>query len=136
MGFLDDVIVPMRKKVAGQGYGSLSEAERTIFCVAELETEVDKGGFHQYFSDSAGDRVLDAIDALRRIGAMQTSRIVEKACMLFPQGRPDPDRSKRQQQLDTFELDFEAFEALDSAFHAHREDLEKLQAKYWGSKQS
>ncbi len=136
MSFLDDVVVPVQKKVAAQGYSSLSEAERTIFCVAELEAEVNKGGFHQYFSNVSGDHVLEAIESLRRIGAVQTSRIVEKACMLFPQGRPDPDRGRRQQQLETFELDFEAFEALDSAFLAYREDREKLQAKYWASKHS
>lgn len=47
-----------------------------------LKSEVDNGGFYQWFTNSSGKVVYETLDDLRLIGAMQHVRVVEKAIRL------------------------------------------------------
>ncbi len=47
-------------------------------CMHRLESEVNNGGFHQFFSNSSWRAGPGHADALAKIGAPQTKRLLEK----------------------------------------------------------
>ena len=49
-----------------------------------LEGEVNNGGFHQFFYNSAGDRTTETIQALEIVGAFAMADIVRRAAQMFP----------------------------------------------------
>lgn len=94
--------------------------------VDELESEINNGGFDQFFSNSSGDRFAETIAALRTIGATHTAKIVEAACAKFPGGMPPKDRDARQELLEQISPDGDAFEDEDQAFFVYTDDLAGL----------
>src|SRR5215472_12379335 len=57
-------------------YKDLSAPERVFLVIWELESEVNNGGFQQYFHNSSGALAPHAVDALKTLGATvkQSSR--------------------------------------------------------------
>jgi hypothetical protein len=98
--------------------------------VGLLEAEVNNGGFHQFFFNTAGNRVAETIDALVAIGAKHTASIVSLACSKFPGGMPSSDRFKRQGVLLTIAPETDEFDDLDNAFYECRDDIESLVKSY------
>lgn len=104
------------------------EVERLV---GELETEVNNGGFDQFFFNSAGDDAAKTIEALEVIGAYKTATIVRRACAKFPGGMPPADRDARQGLLlDVVSPDSEAFEAEDEDFYVYEDDHSALVAAH------
>jgi penicillin V acylase-like amidase (Ntn superfamily) len=64
-----------------------------------LEAEVNNGGFHQFFYNSAGDNTEDTIQALEIIGAATMAEITRRAAAMFPGRMPPRDRFLRQDVL-------------------------------------
>jgi hypothetical protein len=111
--------------IAIEKFASLSPSERIFVLIWELEAEVNNGGFHQFFFNSAGDHAAGTAGALRRIGAQRAAYIVERATSLFPDG-PPADRSVRQDVLEEVDPDLALFEELDSEFYEYPDDLTTL----------
>ncbi len=120
------------EKYAKQGYEALLTPERVFFCVWQLENDVNHDGFHGYYFGAAGDQALDAVGALRAIGAGHTAEILEAANDFFGPNGPPHDRFKRQEEL-LNELpestNFKMHE-LDEEFYRYRDDLEALLIDY------
>ena len=103
------------ERLAASEPSALSPAERSLVAIGGLRTEVNNGGFEQYFANSAGDLVDDAVQAASTAGAPALATIVRRAVEVL--GAADPaDRGAREAALDG--LDVEAFEALDEEFYA------------------
>ena len=98
-----------------------------------LEGEVNNGGFHQYFYNSAGDRTAETIQALEIIGALAMADIVKRAAQKFPYGMPPKDRFERQDVLLEAYPNAEAFQALDEEFYQYPDNLAALVTKYKSS---
>jgi hypothetical protein len=73
--------------------------QQVIELIESLEREVDDGGFHQFFYNSAGDNTVEIIQALEKIGAHATADIVIRAAAKFPGEMPPKDRFARQDIL-------------------------------------
>ena len=97
--------------------------ELTFVSVSQLEAEVNNGGFHQYYFNSAGDLAPDTPEALEAIGAHHTARIVRAANSVFPSG-PPRDRDARQDILEALPED--VFEEFDDEFLVYEDDLSSL----------
>ena len=130
-----DVIFALQEKIAKKegesGYDSLTEAEKIFLCVEAVENEVNNGGFHQYFFNSAGDSAQDAPAAFMAIGADYTAELVSRACAVFPGGEAPRNRGERQDLLE--EIGYEADETLgklDDAFYEYQDDIAGLLLKY------
>ena len=96
-----------------------------------LEGEVNNGGFHQFFYNSAGDETAEIIQALEAIGALKIAVIVRRAAGKFPGGMPPKDRFVRQDLLlDRVAPDSGVFNDLDQEFYAYPDDLSGLLDKY------
>lgn len=83
------------------GHTKLTPPEKVFVCVWGLESEVNNGGFNQYYFNSSGDHAVDAEDSFRAIGAKHTAELVKQANNLFGPSGPSPNRAVRQEQLDS-----------------------------------
>ena len=102
----------------------LSDAQRKFYAVYDLETEINNGGFHQYFSNSAGDQSKTCLIALAEMEATAARALLVEALTIFPENFPVEDRNARNEQLD--ELDDEAFDRLsplDERWYSEVRDL-------------
>ena len=72
----------------------LSDSVRQIIATEILLWQVNNGGFHQYFFNSYGIMVRDAVEGLRRIELAKYADIVDRATVLLGDEFPE-DRSKR-----------------------------------------
>ena len=98
--------------------------------IDELEAEVNNGGFHQFFYNSAGDNTAETIEALEAIGASRMADILRKSAALFPGGMPPKERFARQDILLELFPETEGFEELDAEFYAYPDDLASLLKKF------
>jgi hypothetical protein len=92
-----------------------------------LESEVNNGGFAQWFENSAGEMAVETEAALRAIGAHRAAAIVAKAVAVFPGGAPPRDHDARQRLLRTApDAVRSTWERLDQAFLKYPDDLTSL----------
>ena len=72
------------KKFWGAGFSKLSEREKIIVCIWELESQVRNGGFQQFFWQATEEASQNCLWALKLIKAQSTLEIVTKAYSVFP----------------------------------------------------
>ena len=110
---------------------TLNEYERTIFVTQALESEVNNGGFIQFFDNACGAFANETVPAFKRIGAGKTAAICKKALKALGQELPR-DWEARRALLDRIVDDRvgELLEACDDAFYESPDDLEALNVAY------
>jgi hypothetical protein len=84
-----------------------SFSERMVFAFVWLARQVQNGGFHQYFSNSAGDYWEEVLKGLIAIGDDYGSHLFRQALAIFPDSTPSNSRADRNAQLDRLEEDNE-----------------------------
>lgn len=99
-------------------------------CIENLEAEVNNGGFHQFFYNSAGDDTAETIQALQAIGAARMADIVKRAAGKFPGGMPPQERFERQEILLERFPESTEFDELDAEFFAYPDDLAALLKRF------
>ena len=121
-------------------YDDLTQEERDFVDIWWLRAECNNGGFNQYFDNSAGDHVQNAIDALGRIGAVRTQALMQEVCDLY-----FPDRLTRMEQVSKLPKDgdepasdddwvfLRKADSLHERFYNCDEPLEDLIVKYWNT---
>lgn len=120
-----------QQRIAEDGFESLTPTEVLIVCMWELVSEVHNGGFDQFFFNSSGDRAVEALAALRSIGAAKTAALLADLVGRFGSAGPPRDRDARVALLRVLgPADEAAFEAADLAFYAGDEDVWRLTAAY------
>ena len=107
--------------------------DEVVDLIDALEGEVNNGGFHQYFYNSAADRTAETIQALEIIGAFAIADIVKKAAQKFPYGMPPKNRFERQDVLLEVYPNAAVFRALDEEFYQYPENLAALVIRYKSS---
>lgn len=115
------------RRCASNGYEKLSENERLVYAIWWLEGEINNGGFHQYFWNSAGDNTRDTLIFLSTIGASHTAELLTRACVVAFGGEA-PDRRDLRQELLAIDEDVkrEQLELLDDMFYEYRDDIAGL----------
>jgi hypothetical protein len=108
--------------------------DEVVDLIDMLEGEVNNGGFHQFFYNSAGDKTFETIQALEIVGAFKMAEIVKRAAQIFPSGMLPKDRFKRQAILLKLYPKAEAFRDLDEEFYDYPDKLADLVAKYKSSR--
>lgn len=93
----------------------LTHAQRRLLALGQLRADVNNGGFDQYFCNSAGDLVLDALDAAEASGITELVLLIRRALDLLRVQDP-ADREARQDALD--DLCPEQFADIDDAYYA------------------
>lgn len=109
----------------------LRPAERVVWCISELEREVNNGGFSLFFLNSAGDLSAETVAALHTIGARQAAALLTEAMAVFPPPGPAPEQDVRQTQIDALPDSASAtWEDLDQRFFGYPDDLTGLLRAY------
>ncbi len=118
-------------KAESKGFTTLSENEQAIYTIWWLEAEVNNGGFHQYFWNSAGDHADVALKSLNAIGATKTASLLQQAIDIAFGGGIPSLRSDRQNLLEVDEgLKMDKLGELDSEFYEYSEDFYKMLDAY------
>jgi len=103
------------ERLTGKDQARLTSSDRRLLALGGLRTEVNNGGFHQYFFNSAGDLVTDALDAAQGADAVGLASLIRRA--LATLNVPDPsDRLARQAALSR--LRPEQFADIDDTYGA------------------
>jgi hypothetical protein len=118
-GHRDRLVSEVLKRIDNKrercGVDALLPPEHGIHAALWLELEVNNGGFHQYFLNSAGDDASTAIVWLHKIGALRVAEILDQAIARFPGGAVPMDRRERIALLSRMPLS--AFDDLNDVFY-------------------
>jgi hypothetical protein len=96
-------------------------ADRRLLALGGLRTEVNNGGFHQYFFNSAGDLVTEALDAAEAAGADELASLIRRGLSLLNVSAP-ADQVARQSALGDIEP--EEFADLDDDYYTLEASLD------------
>jgi hypothetical protein len=107
-------------QLAEQGFAALSERERDLAVLWQVESGLSNGGFRHYYSGASGDLAFLAPAALTRVGATEKAGIVRAAHALFGPAGPPRDRQHRLAALAG--LSIEAGRTLDELERRYAED--------------
>lgn len=110
------------ESLSAKDWPSLSGPARQLVALGELRTEVNNGGFHQYFFNSGGDLAREALQATSDLSLESLRALIQRALDLL-QGRYTDDRDARQDVLDQLDNESE-FEPLDAEFYAIEESID------------
>ncbi len=125
---LTDVVYDKETEV---GYDSLTELEKTIFCIDGLLREMENGGFAQFFRQEAGAYSDDTLDALERIKAKESAALLRKMLNYFSDGKAPTDEDDRLDALNQIEDEHaDDISALDDRFYDAGENLVGLTLLY------
>ena len=124
-GFLIDLSESEQTAFGRIDFSSQTVEQKTFSAIWELESQVNNGGFDQYFRNSEADIIAYAPTALREIGARLCAAIVESAIKLIS---PIPDDFEaRCDALNTaLEDDEDLLEDLDGKFYEYHDDVTAL----------
>ena len=118
-------------KYESVGYEKLNENEKLIYCIWWLEGEVNNGGFHQLFWNSAGDYTSDTLRFLSAIDAKHTAELLRKASHIAFGGEAPANRERRQEILEIDEdVKMEKLNELDDDFYKYKDDITGLVNRY------
>jgi hypothetical protein len=120
---IDDLLLPIFYSKPND----LSDSEKVIVYIEELEREVNNGGFQQFFYNTSGDYAEETIIALKKIDSKIFLGLIEKAINEFPNGIVPKNRNERQQILEIIEEKASStWEELDSQFFKYEENIYSL----------
>jgi len=108
-----------------------SEEQQVFSAIWELESQVNNGGFGQYFQSAEGHTANFASIALRLISAARCADIVTRAIAAVSTETLPEDQESREQLIEG--LDSEAqnvLESLDQEFIAYPDNLTELLFEY------
>jgi hypothetical protein len=112
-------------------YDQLSFAERVFGLIWELESEVNNGGFRQYFWNSTGALAPYVVDALKAVGAVAAAGIAQQALALVGPDISWSDDAARKAHISQLSSQAkEQLHDLDQAFYVYPDDLTTLLYRY------
>jgi len=129
LDFVIETIDPWLDKYISQGATALSIDEAIGVGVWLLETEVNNGGFDQYYFNSCGNLAVETVKALKKIGAIETAGLLEAANADIPNLPLPENRDERSEILDQVREN-SRFNALESEFYQENENRISLLAQY------
>ena len=115
-----------------EGWDALTQVEKHICAIEDIDAEVNNGGFAQYYFNSAGDHWQDALRGLAAIGATKRHQIMTATIQKFGQSEPSSVRNTRGSQLAkiTHKKD-DPFSDQDAAWYETKvEPLDRLMFRY------
>jgi hypothetical protein len=121
----------------GEKIERLTESQKTVLFVENLEREINNGGFNQFFFNSSGDFTHETVKALKVINAFKTSDIVTKSISVWPNQDVPKDRAKRQDILEQIEEGANPiWNECDEEFYKYQDNIVALLLDYVKSNKS
>lgn len=129
-------------------YGDASLAKmpkilKTVYLVNEYESEVNNGGFHQFFTNPSGKYTNETIESLQLIGAEKSKELLEEAlAILLKHNETHKNLNKKLNNLKLYEIVsvnqieendnlINELDELNEAFFKSKEPTHKLKIEYF-----
>ncbi len=150
----EDLIYYFTQKIRKKdNYGEASFSKmpktlKTVYLINELESEVNNGGFLQFFTNSSGKYTNETIESLELIGANKTKNLLEKAVEIMLKHNESTENLNRKINSRELYKIFETSEIydneilmkelndLDSKFYESTEPTQELKFKYFESNEN
>ena len=118
-------------KEQDHGIGSLKPEERIIYAIDGMLTEVNNGGFNQFFFNSSGELAYDLVPALDAVGSIRFKEIATKAVEIFG-NIPCLDEASRYSHLEkiTQNDELQLWDKCDDDFYDCDEQIESMVIAY------
>jgi Domain of unknown function (DUF4375) len=124
---LIDLSESKKTKFGKEDFALQSLPQRVFSAIWSVESEVNNGGFSQYFANSSAETASFVVEALETIGATKAASICSRAiATAFPAGLPEePDN------ISTAAADFaveilDKLDSLDREFFTYPDNLTDL----------
>ena len=115
----------------GEDLTKLTESQKVLLFVENLEREVNNGGFNQFYWNSSGDFAHETLDGLKTIGATKMASILTKANPVWPDLAVPKDRTERQAEQEKIEEQANpTWEQCDTEFYEYPDDILTLLLGY------
>jgi len=102
----------------GKEMHKLNTSEKIVLIADNLQSEVNNGGFDQFYYNSSGNFANETVEILSLVNATKTARIVNKANDQFPEGIVPQSRNIRIEVLQSIRAkSTEVWDSLDSQFY-------------------
>lgn len=109
------------------GYDNLTPAEKTVYCIDGLSRAMENGGFSQLFNHEIGALSSDILEALEKIRAKNSLKIVKQVVGFFPDAHVPLDEDDRAEAFDRISNEwFDEIAQCDDSFHGAGENLVEL----------
>ena len=120
-----------KTKFGKEDFSDQSVPQKVFSSIWAVESEVNNGGFSQYFLNSSAETAGFVAEALTIIGAPNTADICKRAiAAAFPGGLPSDPEAISSAALEFSDEIEEELNALDGAFYQYPHDLTKLLFAY------
>lgn len=114
-----------------EDFANQSQPQRVFSAIWEVESEVNNGGFSQYFLNSSAESASFVVEALETVGAPKTADICKRAIdTAFPRGLPESVEAIRSAAASFPAKVLTALESLDQKFFSYPHDLTDLLFAY------
>jgi hypothetical protein len=114
-----------------QDFASQSAPQQVFSSIWSVESEVNNGGFSQYFLNDSCETVAFVAEALDTIGAPRTADICRRAiATAFPAGLPPTRKAISTTAADISDEALEQLGMLDNEFFAYPHNLTDLLFAY------
>jgi len=120
-----------RTKFGKEDFVTQSVPQRVFSSIWAVESEVNNGGFSQYFLNSSAETAPFVAEALETIGAPRTAEICRRAILCaFPAGLPPTPEEISAAASDISDETLAKLGDLDAEFYAYPHDLTELLFAY------
>jgi hypothetical protein len=120
-----------KTKFGKQDFALQSLPQKVFSAIWAVESEVNNGGFSQYFSNDSAESASFVVQALETIGAPKTANICNRALLTaFRRGLPTSVEALRSTASDFSEEILAELEPLDQEFFAYPHNLTDLLFAY------
>jgi hypothetical protein len=118
-------------KFGKEDFARQSVPQKVFSAIWAVESEVNNGGFSQYFLNGSGESTPFVVEALETVGTPKTADICKRAIVTaFPAGLPQSEEAIRSAAADFPDEVLEKLEALDQEFFSYPHDLTDLLFAY------
>ena len=130
-GILIDLSESEKTRVGKEEFACQSQPQKVFSAIWAVESEVNNGGFCQYFSNESAESASFVVEALEAIGAPKTASICKRAlAAAFPAGIPQTPETIRSAAGDFSDEILEKLEPLDQEFFSYPHSLTDLLFAY------
>jgi hypothetical protein len=108
-------------------FADQTRPQKVFSAIWALESEVNNGGFSQYFLNSSSETAGFVVEALDTVGAQQTAEICRRAiAAAFPDGLPADPGEISSAAVEFADETEEKLDALDREFYKYPHNLTEL----------
>jgi hypothetical protein len=130
-GILINLSESKNTKFGKEDFALQSLPQKVFSAIWAVESEVNNGGFSQYFLNSSAESAPFIVEALETVEAPKTADICKRAiAAAFPAGLPRTPESIRSVAADFSDEIVENLEPLDQEFFAYPHNLTDLLFAY------